>query len=107
MTVSDARRDDEKRFAYEPDELKTLFCSNKYLNDSFHESFQFWVPIIGLFTGCRLEEICQLHLDDIRQERDVWVFDINDKKEKRIKTPSAKRIVPIHPFLTVTFFLTQ
>jgi integrase len=99
MTVTDARRDDEKRLAYEPDELKTLFCSKKYLNDSFHESFQFWVPIIGLFTGCRLEEICQLHLDDIREERGVLIFDINDKEEKRIKTPSAKRIVPIHPFL--------
>ena len=39
------------------------------------------------------------HLDDIRQEGDVWVFDINDKEEKRLKNMSSERLVPIHPQL--------
>lgn len=29
----------------------------------------------------------------------VWVFNINDKEEKRVKTRSSSRMVPIHPHL--------
>ena len=54
---------------------------------------------MALFTGARIDEICQLHLDDIRKEGGVWVFDINQKEEKKLKNPGSARLVPIHPFL--------
>lgn len=60
----------------------------------------YWVPLIALLTGARMNEICQLHLTDIRQEQDVWVLDINTEGEdKKVKTKAGKRLVPIHPKL--------
>lgn len=57
---------------------------------------KFWLPLIALFSGMRQEEICQLHLEDIRQVDDVWVFDVNDTPPRQLKNRNARRIVPIH-----------
>jgi len=57
---------------------------------------KFWLPLIAVFSGCRQEEICQLHVEDIRQEESVWVFDINMRPPRKLKNKSAVRLVPIH-----------
>ena len=63
-------------------------------------SYSFWTPVIALFTGARLNEICQLYVDDIRQEEDVWTFDFNENaSDKHLKTKAGKRLVPLHPVL--------
>jgi integrase len=99
MQIRQQKRPDEEREAYTKEDLHKLFHSEEYRNGTHRQSYGFWTPLIALYSGCRLEEICQLHLDDIRQEQGVWVFDINDKKEKRLKTLSSRRLVPIHPKL--------
>lgn len=57
---------------------------------------KFWLPLIAVFSGCRQEEICQLHVADVRQEEGIWVFDINMRPPRRLKNKSAIRLVPIH-----------
>jgi integrase len=90
---------EKKRVPFEAEDLKKIFHSKDYLEDSHNESFKFWLPILALFTGCRLDELAQLHLDDIRKENRIWLLDINDEQEKNVKTEDSKRLVPIHPFL--------
>ncbi len=68
--------------------------------------YMYWLPWLGLYTGARLEELCQLHLEDIRQDGDLWVFDINAKDEKRLKTLSSERLIPVHPRLIELGFLS-
>ncbi|MGB3211628.1 MAG: site-specific integrase [Desulforhopalus sp.] len=92
-------RPDEEREAYSQVDLKTLFGSAEFTDKTQKHSYGYWTPLIGVYTGCRLEEICQLHLEDIRKESGVWVFDINDKHEKSLKNLSSIRLVPIHPHL--------
>ncbi|WP_248311413.1 site-specific integrase [Bosea sp. ASV33] len=60
---------------------------------------KFWLPLIAVFSGARQEEICQLHVEDIRQEQGIWLFDINMKPPRKLKNKSAVRLVPIHPEL--------
>ena len=84
-------RPDEERSAYTQEDLQKLFAALPT-----HQSYMQWAPLIGLYTGCRLEEICQLHLEDIRQENGVIVFDINDKEEKHLKTLASRRLIPVH-----------
>lgn len=44
--------------------------------------------------------MCQLYVDDIRQEDGVWVLDINkNAPDKNLKTESSERLIPLHPFL--------
>lgn len=100
MQLPKVKRDDELRAAYTHEDLQALFHSTQYVEGTFKQPFQFWTPLIALFTGMRQTEIAQLHLEDIRQEDEVWVFDINDNgPDKKVKTKNAKRLIPIHPFL--------
>ncbi len=99
MEIKQEKRDHELRDCFTPDDLGKLFGSEEYREDKHRSSYRFWLPILALYTGCRLDELCQLHLDDIQQVGGVWVLDINDKEEKKVKSKAGKRRVPLHPFL--------
>ncbi|MFO7738929.1 MAG: site-specific integrase [Desulfatiglandaceae bacterium] len=54
---------------------------------------------MGLYTGCRLEELCQLYISDLTEVDGIWCLNIvEDKPDKSVKT-GEKRIVPLHPFI--------
>lgn len=57
---------------------------------------RFWLPLIAVFSGLRQEEICQLQLEDVRQENEIWYFDINDRPPRKLKNATAIRRVPVH-----------
>jgi integrase len=65
---------------------------------------RYWVPLIGLFTGMRLNEACQLDVADVRNIDGVACFVISEdsltgSRDKSLKTKTSARIVPIHPML--------
>lgn len=61
---------------------------------------RYWVPIIAMFSGMRMGEICQLHKEDIKEINGVWSMEISYKYgKKKIKTKSSERTVPIHKHL--------
>lgn len=66
-----------------------------------------WGTLLAIYTGARLNEIAQLHLEDIRQIDGIWCFDINQKPGtlKKLKNAASKRIVPVHPRLIEYGFL--
>lgn len=88
-------------------ELKALLDPAHHNQAKLKHSYCYWLPWLGLYTGARLEELCQLHLSDVRQESGVWVIDINGRDEKRLKTPAAERLVPIHIQLVQLGFLER
>ena len=86
----------------------------------------FWIPLIGLFEGARLEEAGQLLVEDVKIEGGIPYFYItviddeeNDGRtashkraknpraslEKTLKTLASKRRVPIHRVLIEAGFL--
>ena len=93
------------RNPFTDDELKRLFESENYKTGTFKRSSEFWAPLISLFTGARQGEILQLTVSDIREESDIWVFDINNEDDKNVKTECGKRLVPIHSKLIELGFL--
>ena len=65
---------------------------------------RFWVPLIALFTGARLGEICQLDTTDIRTVDGVDCIVISLRSlvgstDKQLKTTASDRLIPIHPIL--------
>lgn len=90
----------EERQIYEPEDLIKIFNSQQYIEDVFVQPYMFWMPILGLFTGCRIEEICQIFCSDIVVHEGVWCLDINAKPGKKLKNVSSKRLVPLHPILS-------
>ena len=57
-----------------------------------------WVPLIGLFSGMRLGEICGLRTTDVQLESDTYFFNVAESGEddRRLKTAAATRRVPVH-----------
>lgn len=80
-------------------EIAKIFHPDNLCGSQVKKPFQFWVPLLGLYTGARLEELCQLHVEDVKQEGDVWYLDINEKGSKHVKTRAAIRKVPLHSAL--------
>jgi integrase len=68
----------------------------------------YWLPLLALFTGARLEELCQLHPDDLMRvayhdkgrEASAWVIRITDEGEGQgLKNVGSRRRIPLHPEL--------
>jgi site-specific recombinase XerD len=85
-----SKRANEQRDMWTEDELGALFSTPVWrgCKSAWHRSApglllirdeKFWVPLIAVFSGLRQEEICQLHVDDVRQEDGIWYFDINNR----------------------------
>lgn len=68
---------------------------------------KFWIPLLGLWTGARLNEICQLYTEDVTSQERVPVILITDEtgEDQRLKTKQSKRAIPIHPELVKVGFL--
>lgn len=94
-----AKAKTNQRRAFTREELQALFVNSDYRKGKFGCAAKFWAPVISLFSGARLEEICQLYLNDIREVNGIMCFDINAEDDKDTKTEAGKRIVPVHPFL--------
>lgn len=74
-------------------------------------SHHYWLPLMGLLTGARINELSQLYLDDVVQsESGVWYFDFNfnqpdkikadaQEDDKSLKTVNAIRVIPMHDAL--------
>ncbi|WP_061846708.1 site-specific integrase [Bradyrhizobium sp. DOA1] len=67
-----------------------------------------WVPMVALFQGARRTEVIQLLVQDIAREpdTDLWTFRFDREGDKRIKTVSSIRRVPVHPELVRLGFLS-
>ena len=107
-TLKNSKSAREQREQFSKEDLSKLFSHQLFCNPNDFAPFKYWLPILGLYTGCRLNELCQLHADDIYQIGDIWVIDINDKTEdKKLKNSTSKRIIPIHSKLIELGFLNH
>ncbi len=101
LKIKQRGRPSEEQDIFDTDDLGLIFRSDDYTKDKHKEPYRFWLPILGLYTGCRLEEICQLYLDDIEKVDTIWVLNINESREdQKLKNMASRRIVPLHPFIT-------
>lgn len=57
----------------------------------------FWIPLIAIWSGARLDEIGQLDAVDIQDEGDAWYFNIiHDPSVGRYVKNGRSRRVPVH-----------
>lgn len=96
LKLSENKRADEERDAYSPEDVK-MIVSSLPADSSTPE--RYWIPLIGLYSGMRLNEICQLYVSDIIKFDGLWCFSINGEKDKRVKNDASERVIPIHPTL--------
>lgn len=87
--------------------LTALFASPVYAGNYRPEGGRgqaaYWLPVLALFTGARLEELAQLRLVDIGEEHGTRFLHITPEAG-RVKT-STERRVPVHSTLEALGFL--
>ena len=54
-----------------------LICGNDLKKDSLDKDRpeRYWVVLISLYSGSRLNETCQMNVSDIREQDGIWVID--------------------------------
>lgn len=80
----------EKREAYTVTELRKLHKAAQYAGNMPLAD----LILLGAYTGCRVEQLCQLKVEHIIEEDGVPSFNFLKGKNKKLR-----RIVPIHPAL--------
>lgn len=98
MSVRDTTPAHKKKAKFTKEELALVFGPG-FVEACKDIPWRFWVPILGLFTGARLDEIAQARVDDVREIDGVWCLVVEAADGKPVKTLSGDRRVPLHPFL--------
>lgn len=99
------------RKPFEVDQLNTLFGSERFkeLRGDYPYNSDYWVPVLALYHGFRLGEICELETTDIScDEGHDWIsirLDSTTGQEKNIKTTKSHRNIPLHPIVHNLGFL--
>lgn len=100
-TEAEEPKGPKPRTPYSTDNLNALFSSPVYASGLREEGGKgeaaYWFPLVALFTGARLEEIGQLRVVDVCEERGIPYLFLRPEAGS-IKTGKERR-VPIHPEL--------
>jgi len=102
-TNRNRKRPDEIRAVYTTEQLNQIFSAPEYTQDKAKESYQFWLPILGLYTGARLNELSQLKLQNIQIVEGIPSLIIHHDPEDKtvsVKNAVSRRTVPLHPFVS-------
>jgi integrase len=104
------------RRGYNTDELASLFDTKKYIEWSDDHPMRFWLPLLALYSGARMQDLLRLKRCDIKvtpeqpdyciansmhdkSKEGVPYIDLTNFTEKKLKTRNANRTIPIHEVL--------
>lgn len=119
VSIKDNRAAKELRISFDTQSLVKIFSSPIYTSGERpiggRGEASYWLPLLAIFTGARLNELCQLTVDDIYIEQyqdssdlkvNAWVIHIRDDAEgQRLKTSGSRRRVPVHSVLIELGFI--
>lgn len=99
MKVAKAKNAETERKPFTPEQARLIYTE---LTDNpiglVRKDSHKWGMLLSMFTGARLNEICQLNIADVQRQGDTWFLNITDEGEenKSIKTDAGNRKVPLH-----------
>lgn len=90
----------EARLSFEQHDLITLLDLDSLKAEARKHPWRYWIPLLGRYTGARLEELCQLRTDDFVEQQGILCIRIDDSSEgQKLKNASSRRMLPVHPLL--------
>lgn len=101
--VKNKEKRETARESFTDVDLRLLFESDTALKlfEKQQQASRLWVPVLGLYTGARLAELCELRAAQVDTKDGVSFIELRewDEKENRLKNESAPRQIPLHPVL--------
>ena len=90
----------EARLSFDRHNLTTLLNLDALKTEARKHPWRYWLPLLGRATGARLEELCQLRMDDFIEQQGMQCIRIDDSREgQNLKNSSSRRMLPLHPTL--------
>ncbi|WP_170367829.1 site-specific integrase [Ruegeria arenilitoris] len=117
MKILDNNNARNQHDPFSKEQLQTIFNSPLYTgcksrrfrtvpgDTDLCDTSWYWLPLLGLWTGARLNELCQLSVKDIDQEDGIPLIRVHEGDEDQRVKFGKSRIVPIHPELVRLGFL--
>ena len=65
----------------------------------------YWIFPLGILSGLRTNEMCQLRCSDVRKENRIWMIHVEDTEDTNVKSVAGIRKVPVHPQLIKLGFI--
>lgn len=101
----------KQRVAFDAEDLYRIFHSPVYI-EKYHPrgvgyDAAYWLPLLALYTGARVEELAQLLVRDVCFVNGLGHYlNITDEAEHaKLKNASSRRRIPIHPALLACGFI--
>ncbi|MDD1965775.1 site-specific integrase [Pseudomonas putida] len=90
----------DARLSFDRHDLVTLLNHDALRKEARKHPWRYWLPLLGRVTGARLEELCQLRVDDLIEHQGIQCIRIDDSREgQNLKNASSRRVLPLHPSL--------
>ncbi|AWY43636.1 integrase [Pseudomonas putida] len=90
----------DARLSFDRHDLKILLNHETLQKEAHKYPWRYWLPFLGRATGARLEELCQLRVDDFIEQHGIQCIRIDDSQQgQNLKNSSSRRILPLHPVL--------
>ena len=111
------KKQPNRRQPFTTDDLKKILKPETYLNwtINFEHPYTihkvnntlpyYWVFLLGIFSGMRTNEMCQLRLSDLKKVDKIWFMFVEDSENTKVKTESSIRKIPLHPQLIELGFI--
>lgn len=102
IEVPDPIDPSEKRDPFTIDQLNLLFAHHPWtdgLATIERRPSRYWAPLISLFSGARLTEVCGQRTDEMIVEEGVLMFHFVHRPNDRHIKGGKSRKVPVHPEL--------
>jgi len=108
MKVAKAKNSDTERKPFSREQTRLIYTElTQNPSELVRKESHKWGMLLGMFTGARLNEICQLDIADIQRDGNTWFLNITDEGDdnKSVKSQAGKRKVPLHSELIQLGFL--
>jgi integrase len=70
MSLPKTKRPDQYREVFDKKDLDKIFSSPIHKNKEYLHSYYYWLALLGLYTGARIEELCSLYIEDFKLNMD-------------------------------------
>ena len=97
----------EQRLPFTMFDLERIFDSKTYPQWAEGHPSRFYIPLLALFTGSRLEEMANLHCEDVFPHEGLWCIEHNLNNGRKLKNKNAVRTIPLHPLIVDEFKFPQ
>lgn len=89
----------KQRSPFSSKDLEQIFNPEISLRWCGDKPSRFYIPLLALFTGSRLEEMANLYCEDVFQNQGLWCIEHNINNGRKLKNKNAVRTIPLHPFI--------